>query len=235
MLLGFTAIIAGIHILRNQRGHRSRRWWGIALLLWGLGALSAGTSYQAFSYEIKCAGRQLCSWTSWWEIVYLLLSVASIDAMVVAGANAGLRGKRRQTFVSYAGANLATYVAVVVFGVITLNRFLISFEMLLVFTAPNILLLFVLNSRRYLRYRHSMDKALIVTWLWLGVTMGAYFVYLISGATDALWREGIWFSENDVLHVGLIGWMLYIALHVARRIEDVPMLDATSEESGARQ
>ena len=96
-LLGIIAVIAGFHFLRIRDGHHARRWWGHALILWGLGALCAGTSYQAFSFEIKCAGKQLCSWTSWWEIAYLLLSVASVDAMVVAGAYAGLTGKQERS------------------------------------------------------------------------------------------------------------------------------------------
>jgi hypothetical protein len=224
-LLGIVTVIAGIYILRIQGSQQARRWWGIALLLWGLGASSAGTSYQAFSYEIKCAGKQICSWTSWWEIAYLLLSVASIDAMVVAGAYSGLTGKPRELAVRYATVNFVAYVAAIVIGVISLNRFLISFEMLLVFAAPNVLLLFVLNGRRFLQFRDAMDLALLVAWLWLGVTIGVYFAYWAFEVTDDLWHQGIWFSENDVLHIGLIGWMSYIALNVAPRIVDLGALD----------
>jgi hypothetical protein len=60
------------------------------------------------------------------------------------------------------------------------------------------------------------------TWLWLGLTVGAYYLYLVLGVTQALRTRGIWFSENDVLHVGLIAWMLFIAFVVAPRLSDMP-------------
>jgi hypothetical protein len=65
-----------------------------------------------------------------------------------------------------------------------------------------------------------MDRALLVTWAWLVVTIAAYFFYLISGLTQSLWAQHVWFSENDVLHIGLIIWMVYIVLVVALRVED---------------
>jgi hypothetical protein len=221
-VLGLIALGAGLYFWRIRGRQRSRAWWAIALLLWGLGALFAGTSYQAFSYEIKCAGRQLCVWTSWWEVIYLVLSVASVDAMVVAGAYARGRGRWRRAMISYALGHAALYILVVLLGAFLPLKFLISFELLILVAAPNVVLLLALNGWRYYRRREPLDLALLGTWLWLAATLGAYFLYLLLDITPALWARGIWFSENDVLHIGLILWMLYLASVVAGRMVDAP-------------
>jgi hypothetical protein len=67
-----------------------------------------------------------------------------------------------------------------------------------------------------------MDLALLGAWAWLVFTIGAYFLYLISGLTHRLWAHRLWFSENDVLHIGLIMWMVYIAVAVAPLVKDEP-------------
>jgi hypothetical protein len=219
-LLGVLAIGVGLHFFRIRNGQRSRVWWGIALVLWGLGALLAGTSYEAFSYAIKCAGRLACVWTSWWEVLYLILSVASVDAMLLAEAYACAVGKRRRALTIYAVANAAVYAAVLLTGALIPVKFLISFELLILFAAPTILIFFILNGRRYARLKDDMDLALLGAWAWLVLTLGAYFLYLVLGITQTLWAKGIWFSENDVLHIGLIVWMIYLARVVAPRVRD---------------
>jgi hypothetical protein len=219
-LLGVVAIGAGIYFLRNREGQRTHLWWGIALILWGLGALFAGTSYQAFSYEIKCRGREVCSWTSGWEVIYLLLSVASVDAMMMAEAYVFPPGKWRKGLIGYAAANIVLYAVTLIAGVLSLNKFLISFELLLLVTAPSIVVLLILSIWRYAKFRDPMDLGLMITWIWLGLVIGAYFTALQLGITETFWRQGFWFSENDILHIGLISWMLYIAIRLAKRVHD---------------
>ncbi|MBK7150093.1 MAG: hypothetical protein IPH78_15160 [Bacteroidetes bacterium] len=51
---------------------------------------------------------------------------------------------------------------------------------------------------------------LLNTWLIFMVVGIAYGVYLLSGFAATLWQHGIWFTENDVLHVGMIGWVYYL-------------------------
>jgi hypothetical protein len=114
------------------------------------------------------------------------------------------------------------YILVVLVGALVPIKFLISFDLLLLVAAPNILILFVLNGWRYYKLKDAMDLVLLGTWLWLGVTLGTYFLYLMLEVTHDLWAQGVWFSENDVLHIGLILWMVYIALVVAKRVVDAP-------------
>ena len=186
----------------------------------GCGVRLAGTSYEAFSYALKCAGRPACVWTSGWEVAYLVLSVASVDAMLVAEAYACATGRLRRGLIVYAAANLAAYVAIALVGALIPVKFLISFELLILFAAPTILLFFILNGWRYVKFRDRMDLALLGAWAWLALTLAAYFGYLMLGITQTLWASGVWFSENDVLHIGLIVWIIYLARVVAPRVRD---------------
>ena len=218
--LGVLTIAVGAYFIRNKKNHFSRKWWGMALLFWGIGALLAGTSYQAFSYEIKCAGYEYCIWTSWWEILYMLFSVASVNAIMVATSYSSAIGKTRSRMISYAFANMGIYMIISLTGSLIPVKFLISFELMLLFLAPSIIFLFLLNLDRYRKQKNKIDLALLFTWLWLGVTIGAYYLYFMLEITDKLWMQGIWFSENDVLHIGLIIWMLYILIGLDKKIED---------------
>jgi hypothetical protein len=224
-LLGLLACGAGIYYLHIRRGQRARVWWGAALLLWGAGALLAGTSYEAFSYYLKCAGRAVCAWTTWYEILYLVLSVASVDAMLVAVAYSSATGRLRRHLITYASANLALYTALVLVGVWVPARFLISFEFLILAAAPTIVLFLWLNGTRYAREKYPLDRALLGVWAGLIATIAAYFAYSLSGLTGRLWARGAWFSDNDVLHIGLILWMLYIVLFLAPRVMDAETSD----------
>jgi len=220
-LLGFITIAAGIYFFSIKNSQQSRAWWGIALLLWGIGALLAGTSYEAFSYHIKCAGREFCLWTSWWEIIYLIVSAASIDAMMIAQAYSCTIRKQRKTLILLALTSITLYFLIILIGAFIPIQFLISFELLLIFSTPKIVFFIILNSRRYSQYRLVMDRALLGTWAWLAITIAGYFLYLLSDLTQRLWKQGVWFSENDVLHIGLILWMVYIVLVLAKHIKDI--------------
>lgn len=54
--------------------------------------------------------------------------------------------------------------------------------------------------------------------------MAVYYGYLLSGIPEGLWAKGVWFSANDVLHLGLIAWMVYIYAAVRPHVStlDIP-------------
>jgi len=208
--LGILTVIIGAYILKICNKQKFLAWWGIALVFWGLGALFAGTSYQAFSYEIKCAGRTSCIWTSWWEVLYLIFSVGSMDAMMLAQANLATEGKYNRAMRIYAFISFVSYILIVMIGSVIPIQILISFELMVLFLAANIVIFILFNLKRWMRLKQPIDLYLLFIWIFLIIIMGAYFLYLMTGLTEVLWEQGFWFSENNVLHIGLIAWMLYI-------------------------
>ena len=122
---------------------------------------------------------------------------------------------------SYAIVNTSVYTGLLIVGAIVPVRFLISFELLVLFLLPTVLFFFVLNSSRYFKHRDPMDRSLMIASIFLGIVMGAYYLYYFLGITELLWEQGIWFSDNDVLHIGLIFWVLYIAKFVPKHVRDV--------------
>jgi len=215
-LLGFIAIIFGIYFLRISKSNKFIYWWGIALLLWGIGAILAGTSYQAFSYVIKCADRGFCLWTSLWEVLYLILSVGSVNAMLIAQANLDEKNKSSRIIKKYALMNFLIYEIVVLIGAIIPVQFMISFELMILFLAPTILFLLISNVRNYFEHKRRINFSLTIIWISLILIIGLYFLYFMLGITDLLWEQRIWFSENDVLHISLILWMIYIYITISR-------------------
>jgi hypothetical protein len=219
-ILGAMWVAAGIYFMRTRAGQKSRLWWGIALMLGGVAAISAGTSYQAFGYEIKCAGRDFCVWTSWWEIIYLTLQAASMDAMLIAIAYSCASGKTRKILTGYAIANAMAHFVVTAIGALVPVKFMISFELMMLFAAPNLVIFFILSGWRYRKFRERMDLSLLGAGIWLVITTGSYFAYMTLGITQKLWKQGIWFSDNDVLHIGMIIWIIYITLVLGKQLKD---------------
>jgi hypothetical protein len=220
--LGILTIGIGLRFLWLQAGQLSRLWWGISLLLWGTGALLAGTSYQAFGYQIKCAGRETCAWTSWWEVIYLMLQQVSVDALLVAVALSCTQGALQVVLLGYALLSAAVYVTLAFIGALTPVRSLITFELMVWISTPVFLLALILNGWRYYTLGTPLDLALVGAWLLLLLIMTAYWLYDRLDLTPKLWADGkgIWFSQNDVLHIGLLLWMVYVATAVANRVGD---------------
>jgi hypothetical protein len=221
-LLAGLWIASGTYFLRTRRGQRSRAWLGIALLLGGIGAALAGVSYQAFSYELKCAGLDLCRLTNGWEVAYSITQAFSISAMLIAVAHACTTGRLRRGLILYAIANAVVYLVITIIGVLLPSASLLSFAVLMLFALPGILVVIVVAGRRYRATRDPMDRALVTAAVLLVLVQVAYFAYYAAGITTVLWDDGagFYFSENDVLHVGFILWLWYVVAVVGAHLRD---------------
>ncbi len=214
--LGLLTVTLGIYFLRIRKKRKSLYWWGLSMLFWGTGALLAGTSYQAFSYEIKCRGLEICSWTSWWEIWYLIFSTLSIDAMIVAFAYSCVNSRFRKFFTGYAAFNAVVYTGITLVGAFIPDQFMVSFELMILFVLPSFILFLLINLGNYIKNKGLVDLVMIGAWCWLAFTMVAYYAYFLAGITESLWKKGFWFSQNDVLHIGLIIWMIYLGVIIPK-------------------
>ncbi|MFT7154269.1 MAG: hypothetical protein ACJAVL_001550 [Bacteroidia bacterium] len=214
-LLGIETIVVSFLFLQVHPIDKTDVWWFISLFLWGLGALIAGTSYQAFGYYIKCYGRAECTWTSWWEVVYLLMQKLSVDAMLIAvGYSCLPSGVFRTITFLLTAVSAVAYVALLVYGSLKPVKRFITFEMMVVFCTPVYLFLIGFNSHRYLYHQTEIDSILLALWVSLVAIMVIYYGYLKLGWTEKLWNRKIWFSANDFLHIGLILWIAALGLYL---------------------
>lgn len=219
-LLGIITILFGIKLILKNNKQKSLIWWGIALFLWGLGAIFAGTSYQALSYELKCANQTTCLWTTWWEIIYLLLSVASVNSMMFVQSYSCVAGKKRFGMQLYGLLNSIIYMVILIVGIALPVKFMLSFELMVLFLIPGFIFFMIQNVRRYRSGKNKMDIIFIRIWLILAIVMILYFGYLLLGISDWFWGFGIWFTANDILHIGLIVWMVYIGHNTTKYVKD---------------
>lgn len=212
-------VAAGVYFLVTRDGQRSRVWFAVALILGGVGAGLAGVSYQAFSYVLKCQGWEYCRLTNGFEVSYSVLQAASVSAMLVAVAYACTSGGRRRGFIIYAAANVAVYLAVTVAGVIMPSAVLLSFTVLMLFAVPGLLMVIVIAARRARSDR--MARTILIVALLQVLVQAAYFGYWAAGFTQTLYDStGFYFSENDVLHVAMLAWLIYVWRALGPQLHD---------------
>ncbi len=215
-------IAVGIYFVATRAGQRSRTWLGIALVLGGVGAAQAGVSYQAFSYALKCAGKDFCSYTNGFEVGYSVTQAWSVSAMLTAVAFACTVGRARRGIIVYAVLNALLYCVVAVLGVLQPSKLLLSFEVLMLFALPGIIAVMVVSWLRFREGRARMDRAILTAAVLLIAVNVAYFAYYALGITQTLWADGsgFYFSENDVLHIGMIAWLVYVAVSLGPTLAD---------------
>lgn len=208
------------HFYNTRQNQKSRYWWFVSLFLGGLGALFAGISFQMFAYVIKCEGNLYCHLTSWWEIAYNILTVWASAALLMAIAYSFL-SKSKQRLCKYYGLVLSIiYPVICSYGAVMPNRFLLSFECMILFTVPAYLFIIVLLVILYFKNKNTTVKKYLNTLTLLVLTSIFYVVYQSKGYTQLLWEQKIWFSENDVLHGMMMIWLWYILTYLSPHVQD---------------
>jgi len=209
-LLGIITLVFGV-MLYKKKSNKVKMLWGLTLILWGIGTLLAGTSYQGLGFELKCRGVHLCLFTSWFELSYLFVTAFSITVMAYAVAEKALKGRTKDIYLKVVSIGLIVYSVSLVLGAIAEIRFLITYEYFLMFFMPYFISFLMMNIKGYKHERNEFDKGLIIVWVLMLVVNVLYFAYFFSGIPEELFENyGVWLSANDVLHIGLIGWMVYI-------------------------
>lgn len=205
--LGVVMILIGIYFLTTKKAQQSRQYWAIGLILWGISAIVAGTSYQAFGYEIKCRGREYCLFTSDYELVYMLLTAYCINFLVVATGFTSVGPSGRKRLIYFALIDSAAYSIYMLIGAILPVKFLVSYEGFMAFIGVNFVVMFLLNIRHYIRHKDILNRNLIAIWIAFLLVNVGYFVFLLGGFGTNLYQNlGLWFNENDVLHILLVIW-----------------------------
>ena len=201
--LGLVTIYVGIVYLRHSAF--ITKWLGINFVFWGLGAIVAGISYQAFGADLKCALYESCRFTHWVELFYMTLTVISINALLIAYSifHSTKTALKLQIF---AMLSVFMYTLLQGLGMILSVKFLLTYEFMLIFLSINILILMWTD---YAQRQIFIHKRLFIWWCVFLVVNLAYFVALFSAYAKPLYQQtGIWFNENDVLHILLLLWML---------------------------
>ncbi|AIO19445.1 hypothetical protein KQ51_01569 [Candidatus Izimaplasma bacterium HR1] len=214
-LLGAITIFFGIKLTKLEESYK--KYWGISLILWGIGTVLAGTSYQGLGYMLKCDNQELCLFTSWFELSYLYVTALSITLMGYAVAKKSICVDKLNLYTKIIFIGFIGYTISLVLGIVFEIQLLITYEWFLLFFLPYFISFMVINVKGNKRSKNETDKGLINVWLIMLLINILYFAYFYSGLGELLYDDySIWFSANDVLHVGLIPWMYYIYIVVKK-------------------
>lgn len=213
-ILSIVILYVGIRLIKHNR-----KTWGISLIFWSLSTFLAGTSYQGLGYELKCEPFEHCIFTSWFELAYLFFTAISITLLTIAFSKDFYH---RNWLSMYAKIALGVYTLLLLIGSMFEVYLLLSYELFTAFFMPIFLVLFVININNYRKKHEEIDRKFIILWiLFLGVNL-SYYVYYLPGFTESLYSNtGIWFSANDVLHIGLIIWFVYFNLNLVIPLKEI--------------
>lgn len=218
--LAFYGLYVAYKYYKNRDTQSARLYWSVSLFLGGIGALAAGTSFQAFGYEIKCQGKDLCDITSWYEVAYNVLTVWSACFILLGVCVAFLHRKKIKPILVLCVLYSLAFTVLSILAYQQNYYPILSFEFLLLYISPIYLSVFVLVITKHFKSADESTNKYLKSFGALVLTMLGYYIYLELGIGELLWTSGIWFSANDVLHLGMIGWLFYVSNYLLFSITD---------------
>ncbi len=106
-------------------------------------------------------------------------------------------------------------------GAVLPVKFLISYEGFMAFIGVNFIFMFVLNILHYKKHKDNLNRKLIYVWISFLIVNIGYFVFLLGDIGSNLYQNyGVWFNENDALHVLLILWSCLILVLLRKDLID---------------
>jgi purine-cytosine permease-like protein len=165
--------------------------------------------------------REFCLFTSNFELVYMLLTAYAINFLVAATGYTSLAPTGRKKLIQFAIIDSILYSVYMLIGAIIPVKFLVSYEGFMAFIGVNFIIMFILNIRHYQKFRDALNRNLIMVWIGFLLVNIGFFVFLFGGFGAQLYQsQGIWFNENDVLHILLILWTVMLFLLLRTRLMD---------------
>ena len=141
----------------------------------------------------------------------MMFQQVSMNVMLVAVCYSCTQGNLLYAAIVYAIACSIIYIILTFIGGFKPIKSWITFERMALFCAPIMCFFMVLNGWRYFTLGTTIDLVLLGSWALIWLTMILFWIYDYLGWTKKLWEtKKIWFSENDVLHVVLILWAIYL-------------------------
>jgi hypothetical protein len=144
------------------------------------------------------------------EVIYLILQQLSINVIFVAAAFTSANGYMRSTMVITAIVLSVCYVTLTIWAAFKPQKRFLTFEWMSWVSLFPVLWMFFLHIWQGFKTASDIEWSYAGIWAGLFASIFAYGLYIKLGITEWLWRRKFWFSENDVLHVTLIIWMLYL-------------------------
>ena len=185
------------------------KFWSLSLMLGGVAAIFAGFEYQAFGYEIKCAGQVYCDEYSIFSIIYNVLTMLAFSVAIFALA----RRYENSFLIRWTFSCFLCFVIITAIAYLDNYEYLLGFNFLMISLIPST----VMTLNLLISKQDNLTKLLLQSIYLILLVILTYFLYLFIGFQSILWSHGVWISSDDILHIGMLIWLSHLDMVVFRK------------------